>query len=79
MYTSRQPFLDFASESTQFLAIVQSVFNLSFPNVAHTLTSNDPVVTTVSSFYSDHLCCEGRCSAQHVRVPQVVGGDHSHD
>lgn len=48
LYISREPFLDFASESAEFLATVQKVFNLSFPNVNITLAANDPLVTTVN-------------------------------
>jgi hypothetical protein len=47
LYISREPFLNFASESLVFLATVQKTFNLSFPNVDLVLTADDPLVVTV--------------------------------
>ena len=47
LYISRDPFLDFTSESPVFLATVQEVFDLSFPNVNFVLVANDPLVVTV--------------------------------
>ncbi|KAG5640305.1 hypothetical protein DXG03_009295 [Asterophora parasitica] len=46
LYVSRDPFLDFAAESSTFLATVQEVFDLLFPNVDFALTMDDPLVTT---------------------------------
>jgi hypothetical protein len=47
LYISREPFLDFASESPVFLATVQKIFTLSFPNVDMVLAAIDPLVATV--------------------------------
>ncbi|KAF9471430.1 hypothetical protein BDN70DRAFT_571699 [Pholiota conissans] len=42
-YISDQPFLNFTAESSQFLAIVQDVFNISFPDVTFSLITSDPI------------------------------------
>jgi hypothetical protein len=47
LYISREPFLDWTSESPALLTTVQRVFNLSFGNVTFTLPANSPVVETV--------------------------------
>ena len=47
LYVSREPFVDFTSESTDFLSTVQNVFNLSFPNIEYELTLDDLIVKTV--------------------------------
>ena len=46
-YTTREPFLDWAPESEVFIATVQRVFNLSFPNVVYTISAGNRVVLTV--------------------------------
>jgi hypothetical protein len=46
-YTTREPFLDWAPESEAFIATVQHVFNLSFPNVNYTISAGNRVVLTV--------------------------------
>jgi hypothetical protein len=51
LYVSRKAFCDFTSESPMFLAKVQEVFDLSFPNVDFKLKFNDPLVITVCIHY----------------------------
>lgn len=47
LYTSREPFEHFRSDSPEFLATVQAAFNASFVNVDVTLSFNDTVTITV--------------------------------
>lgn len=47
LYVSHEPFVDFASDSPVFLAKVQEVFDLSFPNVDFKLEFGDPLVVVV--------------------------------
>ncbi|PPQ88864.1 hypothetical protein CVT25_009052 [Psilocybe cyanescens] len=46
LYVSREPFPDWTTDSKTFLATVQKVFNVSFPNVTYTLSAGDAVTTT---------------------------------
>jgi len=48
LYISRNPFVDWTSDSETYLATVQQVFNLTFPNVTITLSLGDGVVNTVN-------------------------------
>lgn len=47
LYTSREPFLDWTSDSSTLLANVQEIFDLTFTNVDLSLSSKDLVTTTV--------------------------------
>jgi hypothetical protein len=47
LYISREPFVDWTTDSKTFLATVQKAFNLSFPNVKYTLSASDAVTKTV--------------------------------
>jgi hypothetical protein len=49
-YITHEPFLDWSPESTVFLAMVQHVFNLSFPNIVYTISAHDHVATTVCAY-----------------------------
>jgi hypothetical protein len=49
-YMTREPFLDWSPESAVFLATVQRVFNMSFPNVVYTVSARDQVVMTVCTY-----------------------------
>lgn len=48
LYISRNPFVDWTSDSETYLATVQRVFNLTFPNVMVMLSLGDDVVDTVN-------------------------------
>ena len=50
LYTTREPFLDWTPESEIFIATVQRVFNLSFPNVTYTISAGDCIVLIVCTF-----------------------------
>lgn len=50
-YVTREPFLDWSPESTVFLATVQHIFNLSFPNAVYTVSAHDQVIKTVCTYY----------------------------
>jgi hypothetical protein len=50
-YISREPFLDWTSESLTLLANVQEVFDITFTNVDVNLSSKDSVITTVCQIY----------------------------
>jgi len=52
LYISREPFKDFTLDSPEFLAIVQTFFNLAFPTINFALSSNDEVTLTVSQITS---------------------------
>jgi hypothetical protein len=47
LYISREPFVDFTSDSPKFLETVQRAFDLAFPNVDFGLSMTDKVMTTV--------------------------------
>lgn len=47
LYISREPFLEWTSESPVFLATVQHIFNISFSNVTLVLSAKDPLLETV--------------------------------
>lgn len=51
-YTTREPFLDWTPESTVFIATVQRVFNLCFPNITFTVSAHDRIATTVRAYFS---------------------------
>ncbi|KAF8235146.1 hypothetical protein L208DRAFT_1258301, partial [Tricholoma matsutake] len=46
LYISREPFLEWTSESPVFLATVQHIFNISFSNVTLVLSAKDPLLET---------------------------------
>ena len=46
-YNSREPFKDWTIDSPAFLATVQNVFNLSFPNIDVALSAKDKLTDTV--------------------------------
>ena len=46
-YISREPFLDWALDSSTFITTVQHAFDLSFPNVSLVLRPKDLIVSTV--------------------------------
>ena len=50
-YMTHDPFLDWSPESAVFLAMVQRVFNLSFPNVIYTVFARDRVAVTVCAYF----------------------------
>jgi hypothetical protein len=78
LYISRDPFSDFTLKSPKFLAIVQKVFEASFPDVTFLLTSDDPVVEKVSSpsRFSDlrHTPCQAyeRIKSQKSKIRSDV-------
>ena len=47
LYISREPFVDWSIDSPAFLATVQKVSNLSFPNIDVNLSVNDKITNTV--------------------------------
>ena len=47
LYISREPFVDWSINSPAFLATMQKVFNLSFPNIDVNLSVNDKITNTV--------------------------------
>ena len=47
LYISREPFLDWTTESLTLLVNVQEVFNRTFTNVDVCLSPKDSVITTV--------------------------------
>ena len=47
LYISREPFLDWTSESPALLIMVQHASNLSFDNMTFTLPADDPIVETM--------------------------------
>ena len=51
LYISREPFLDWTSESLTLLVNVQEVFDLTFTNVDICLSSKDSVIATVCQIY----------------------------
>jgi hypothetical protein len=50
-YITREPFLEWTPESEAFIATVQHVFNLSFPNVSHTISVGDRIALTVRVYF----------------------------
>jgi hypothetical protein len=49
-YLTHEPFLDWAPKSMVFIATVQQVFNLCFPNVTFTVFARDRIVSTVCAY-----------------------------
>ena len=47
LYISREPFVDWKIDSPAFLATVQNVFDLSFPNIDVTLSARDKLTDAV--------------------------------
>jgi hypothetical protein len=47
LYISCKPFVDWTIDSPTFLATVQNVFNLSFPNIDVALSAKDKLTDTV--------------------------------
>jgi hypothetical protein len=56
LYISRKPFMDWTINSSAFLAIVQNVFNLSFPNIDVALSMKDKLTDTVCQTESQLVC-----------------------
>ena len=52
LYISREPFMHWVIDSSAFLATVQNVFDLSFPNIAVTLSAKDKLTETVCQIES---------------------------
>jgi hypothetical protein len=53
LFVSQSPFLHFRLESSEFLPIIQQVFNVSFPDIQYMLRSGDFLVKEVSNHYMD--------------------------
>jgi hypothetical protein len=52
LYISHEPFMDWTIDSPAFLATVQNVFNLSFPNIDVALSVNDKLTDMVCQIES---------------------------
>jgi hypothetical protein len=49
LFISQNPFLHFRLESSEFLPIIQQVFNVSFPDIQYTLHNVDLLLKEVSN------------------------------
>ena len=52
LYISHEPFMDWTIDSPAFLATMQNVFNLSFPNIDVALSVNDKLTDMVCQMES---------------------------